>query len=204
MDDFPINKNPSFLGYQVKNPDEETSKKPLIYYHYSHLSSFEILQATSHEYSKLTELNDFLLELTKFILRSAKSDNKDHENESNLNNLNETIDEYVANYMNGDYILLKSFQFIQSTYLNRLCFIAHFTKLFNLMSEGVNFNGNDYFQFLKLICGDFSQELVGKTIKFIIKEKNYDEKQNLKVIIPGKTFVKSLFLTMVYKEFWIA
>ena len=187
----------NFLPDNKNSVNENYSKKAVIYYSYANRSSSELSIASSHEYSKFTELNDFLLELTKHVLRSASKESK----ETPPNSIKEIIYEYTTNCLNGDYILLKSFQSIQSTHLNRICFIFHFSKLFNLESEGVNFNGNDYFQLLRLICGDFQYEILFKAIKYILKEKNENEKQILNVLIPGKVFLKGLFLVTVYKEF---
>lgn len=186
---------------QEDTNEDENFKMPFIYYSYSSRASFELFQLSSHEYSKLTELNDFLLELTKYILRARKSENNSSNEEILVADFQETINEYISNYINGDFVLLKSFHFIQSTYLNRLCFISHFSKLFNLTSEGVHFNGKDYVQLIKLVCGDFPADLIIKAIRFILKEKKDDEEKNCKVIVPGKFFIKALFITLVFKEF---
>ena len=196
MDEFPPKKKLSnFL-----TPDRffEKTHIPLVYY--SHNSSFDLHRVSSHDYSKLIELNDFLLDLTKFLLRSAKKNDPINFEVPNVI-MQETIYDYITNYINGESILLKSYQLIQATYWNRLCFVSHFVRLFNLKSEEVNFNGNDYLQLLRLICGDFPEELLERTVKVILKEKMTEDKKMLKVMIPGKLFLKGLFLTIVYKEF---
>jgi len=195
--DFPPQKKVQIFLNQEKCFEKEKNRIPLVYYLYSSSSSFDLHRISSHEYSKLIELNDFLLDLTKYLLRSAKQNERSIDN----NSLKETIIEYISNYINGESIFLKSFQLIQATYLNRLCFISHFARLFSLTTENVNFNGTDYFQFLRLICGDFPEELLEKTIRFILKEKVTEDKKLLKVVIPGKLFIKGIFLTTVFREF---
>ena len=193
MDEFPpIKKLSNFL-----TPLFEKTHIPLVYF--SQNSSFDLHRVSSHDYSKLIELNDFLIDLTKFLLRSAKKNDPINFEAPNI--IQETIYDYITNYINGESILLKSYQLIQATYWNRLCFVSHFARLYNLKSEEVNFNGNDYLQLLRLICGDFPEELLERAVKIILKEKMTEDKQMLKVMIPGRLFLKGLFLTTVYKEF---
>lgn len=183
------------------NQNENVKSKPLVFYNQDLYADIE--SKYFDDYTKITELNDFFLELSKFILRRSPTSEDEKKNDKikkEDKNFDEIIQEYIENCLYGNFVLLKPFSFVQSTHFTRIGFVYHFSQVFNLASEGSNFNGNDYFQLVRLICGDFPKEIINYSIQFILNEKNCDE-DKFNILIPGKMFIKSLFLTLVFKEF---
>lgn len=182
------------------NQNENAKFKPFVFYNQDLYCDLE--NKYFDDYTKITELNDFFLELSKFILRrspASEADEKGKKTKGEDKNFDEIMREYIENCLYGNFILLKPFSFVLSTHFTRIGFVYHFSQVFNLENEGSNFNGNDYFQLVRLICGDFPKELINYSIQFIINEENCEESFN--VLIPGKTFIRSLFLNLVFKEF---
>lgn len=188
------------ISKEIKNSNKQKCK---LYYvlESDNLVSHKI---DSQSYCKMFSLADFYKDFTKTFLRNYEPD-------SSLS-LKQKFKNYIESYLKGEYVLLKTYQTINSNYMNKVCFISNFNKLFNLgndseyqknTKENFLFNGNDFYQLLKLCCNDFPKETVFEAINLIIISLKINEESDvfLNQIIEGKLFLKALYIKMIYHDF---
>jgi hypothetical protein len=75
------------------------------------------------------------------------------------------LQEFTAQHLKGEQVLLKAYANFSKSPINRLTFLCNFVKVFEIDEDRNERNGIDYLQLLRLVCSDFPRDIVLLTLR---------------------------------------
>ncbi|CAK70222.1 unnamed protein product (macronuclear) [Paramecium tetraurelia] len=135
-----------------------------------------------NQYCEKHELQSMVTECTKFFVRKA--------------NIQPQIafQEFVQCYFKGETVLLRPYQQICNSKMNRLVFVINFNKIFESFEDK---SGFDYYQLTKLLCSDFPREIVVSSLSLYA---NFDEELLFKKTFTLLQFCKALLFELLFEN----
>ncbi|CAD8134738.1 unnamed protein product [Paramecium octaurelia] len=135
-----------------------------------------------NQYCEKHELQSMVTECTKFFVRKANI-------QSQI-----AFQEFVQCYFKGETVLLRPYQQICNSKMNRLVFVINFNKIFESFEDK---SGFDYYQLTKLLCSDFPREIVASSLSLYA---NLDEELLFKKTFTLQQFCKALLFELLFES----
>ncbi|CAD8047685.1 unnamed protein product [Paramecium sonneborni] len=135
-----------------------------------------------NQYCEKHELQNMVTECTKFFVRKANIQPQT------------AFQEFVQCYFKGETVLLRPYQQICNSKMNRLVFVINFNKIFESFEDK---SGFDYYQLTKLLCSDFPREIVVNSLSLYA---NLDEELLFKKTFTLLQFCKALLFELLFEN----
>ncbi|CAD8045509.1 unnamed protein product [Paramecium sonneborni] len=131
------------------------------------------------------ELQNMVTECTKFFVRKANIQPQT------------AFQEFVQCYFKGETVLLRPYQQICNSKMNRIVFVINFNKKTQIFESFEDKSGFDYYQLTKLLCSDFPREIV---VNSLLLYANLDEDILFKKTFTLLQFCKALLFELLFEN----